>query len=218
MNSFERLKDEIKENERIYIDTCSVMNKTAFYLFTDQMELLLLEQRKKIIISASVWNELMKHLNSKDPEKQDLAVHAVDTICLHRNIYNIEGEETIQEGYHGSFADKELLLNMIKNKNRFKQLLISSDKDLIEDALNINNQRSYLGKTVTVCYLDQFGDYQIQKPGDTNKQSEKIKTNSFFNEVDHLQRWRIPGWIKAIGIGSMAGAAAGFFVGLATRR
>lgn len=182
MNKYEGLKQEILENDLILIDTCSVMNTKALEEFVDNLEMFLMENRKKIIVPDAVWGELLKHIDTSCAEKQEKALQATTIISLHRHIFQVD----IMKGHTGQnkycFADKELLLSIIKNKNRFRQLLISSDKDLIDDTLKINDQKSYLGKTISTYYFDQFGNSVFRKPENSCFGAGVKKVTAVFNK------------------------------------
>ena len=70
------------------LDT-SVAMDDQFKNLVDSIEMPLMENRRKIIVKNAVWAELLRHLGSNDPIKQQRATTAVEIIGMHNNIFEI---------------------------------------------------------------------------------------------------------------------------------
>lgn len=151
----EYLRNELVRNENIYIDTSSLMNDEALDLFVTHCATIPEEERAKIIVLADVIFELRKHLNSPIILKSKQASHALEVINSRPEIFYLEDEVADSDKY----ADRTLLsvLTLYKRSN---QLLITNDRELSQDAFNLNGQKSNPGKLISVCYLTKYGYIQ----------------------------------------------------------
>ncbi len=158
MNNLDYIKSVLKKNDVILIDTSSAMDYKGFKKLVDQIELPLIENNKNIIVPKVVWMELIRHLNSSNEEKKVKASHAIYIINEHRNIFMLEDDNLDYDKMIKTFADAELLSDLIKNKVMYNQLLITNDKKLSIDAFNLNNQESCKGRKINVCYITNSGN------------------------------------------------------------
>ena len=142
----------------IIIDTSSLMNVENIHGFIEKYELLLMELQKKVSVCFDVWAELNKMSNSDNMEKQERAVGAIATICMHRNIFNIEEQYVDQTELMNAFADPKLLSMLTVNKRSCKQLFITNDRGLAQDAIRLNKLDSCKGHEIYVCHLVSSGD------------------------------------------------------------
>ena len=143
----------VLENQVILLDTSVAMDE-KFEDLVNEMELLLMENRKKIVVKNAVWAELLRHLGSDDEIKQQRATKAVEIIGMHQNIFDINGWGLSSDKIFRSFADAEFLADLTRHKNRYTQALLTNDKKLSRDVNNLNSQESYLGKQISVYSLN----------------------------------------------------------------
>ena len=147
----------ISENQIIMLDTSVAMDK-QFKNLVDAIEMPLMEKRRKIIVKNAVWAELLRHLASNVPVKQQRATLAVEIIGMHQNIFEINDFGVDSEKILRSFADAEFLADLMIHKNRYTQALLTNDKKLSRDANELNNQESCLGKQISVYNLNSTGN------------------------------------------------------------
>lgn len=69
MTSQEYIKNMICNNDRIYIDTATLMEVEWTKLFINNCRDILVEERKKIIVPKAVCLELAKHMSSDNARK-----------------------------------------------------------------------------------------------------------------------------------------------------
>ena len=163
----------ISENQVIMLDTSIAMDD-QFRNLVDEIEMPLMENRKKIIVKSAVWAELLRHLGSSDPVKQKRATTAVEIIGLYHNIFEIKDSGVNAENILRAFADAEFLADLMLHKNRYTQALLTNDKKLCRDVNKLNEQESCLGKQISVYNLNGCGDivYCPYEP-----ETEEIKEN-----------------------------------------
>ena len=143
----------VLENQIILLDTSVAMDE-KFEDLVNEMELLLMENRKKNVVKNAVWAELLRHLGSDDETKQQRATKAVEIIGMHQNIFDINGWGLSSDKIFRAFADAEFLADLTRHKNRYTQALLTNDKKLSRDANNLNSQESCLGKQISVYSLN----------------------------------------------------------------
>lgn len=153
------MEKQIQSNELIWIDTSTIMDIENFKLFITKIRPLLLKKKKMIIIPISVKNELLKHKNSDNQKKKNLAIRGLELINQYKDIFQYD--QTINNLANDNFADKNILLLIINNKTEASQLLISNDKGLTSDAYKFNDTKSYNGRKINVCYINRNGNLQM---------------------------------------------------------
>lgn len=151
-------KVDVNEQQKIYLDTSAAMHFAGFKKFVKQVEKTLRDAEKKIIVLKVVWLELIRNYNSTDKEKAEAANQAISILSSHRDIFEIEDEEIFQYEMESAFADKVLLSSIILDRTDVSVLLITNDRMLSKDALDINHQSSCRGHKITTCYIDKNGD------------------------------------------------------------
>lgn len=144
----------LERNDEIIIDTSAMMKNDAMRSFVERAEDLLLSYNKKLIVPASVQMELEKFLKGDNEEKKKKAAAAFILMDTFYYLFCIEPKMDMESCY---FADPALLSRLTLKKSEYRQLLIANDKDLATDAFRINQQESNKGRTIMVCYLNDFG-------------------------------------------------------------
>ena len=120
----------------------------------------LLAVNKKILITAPVSHELMKHKIRKKEQTVHLAEKAYEIIEKYSDVFTLEDCENSKKEIFAAFADPSLIARMTVNKDHHSQLLITNDKKLSVDALNINTMKSCKGKPVTVYSISESGELE----------------------------------------------------------
>ncbi len=145
-------------NKIIYIDTASLMDVEELNRFIRNSEDIFLKERRRIVVPKAVCLELVRHLGSGNPEKQEKAMRALETIREHQDIFNVQNKDLSEDEIDHAFADAEILAELTRNKKICGQLLITNDKDLSTDAYSLNNQGSCQGYRIMVFFINKFGE------------------------------------------------------------
>ncbi|HAP72373.1 MAG TPA: hypothetical protein DCQ39_01080 [Lachnospiraceae bacterium] len=147
--------NEIVYADRIYIDTSSMMGIAALKQFIENYGDVLRTNRKTLVVSSTVVQELVRHLDSD--EKRNLARQALDLIRANPDIFQMENTKFSYEDVQKAFADESLYKILLSQRNICRQLLITNDRCLSRDAFRLNQIESWSGRTVAVCYIDKLG-------------------------------------------------------------
>lgn len=154
MYNNEKLEREITTNDYIYCDTCIAMSK-GFESFVNKFGRIFKKHKKKIIIIADVYKELLSKAYIGNDSQKHFAEKAIEIINNNSDIFNVEIDNTTP---CSAFADPKLLARLIENKAHSTQLLITRDNGLSIDAKRFNSLRSVDGKRIKVCYVNGEGD------------------------------------------------------------
>jgi rRNA-processing protein FCF1 len=162
-------------NDIIYIDTCSLMQNANTEAVIEAIRPYLLAANKKILITAPVSHELTKHKIRKKEQTVHLAEKAYEIIEKYDDVFTLEECGTTKKEIFAAFADKTLLAHLLLNKDNCSQLLITNDKKLSADALNINDLKSCRGEKVTVYYVSENGELEVFVPTKAEEpQTERV--------------------------------------------
>lgn len=144
----------LESNERIYIDTCSLMNTESMRLFIGRAEREFLFYQKKITVPSMVMWELKEKQN--DLLKKSNAEEAIQLIEQFDDIFEVESDLELETKSY-SHADAQILANVTADKAKYGQLVITSDRNLSKDAFALNKQESNKGKKIMVCHITRNG-------------------------------------------------------------
>ena len=150
----------IIKSDIIYIDTCSLMQNENTEAVIETIRPCLLAANKKILITAPVSHELTKHKIRKKEQTIHLAEKAYEIIEKYSDVFKLEDCENSKKEIFAAFADPSLIARMIVNKEHHSQLLITNDKKLSVDSLNINTLKSCKGKPVNVYSISESGELE----------------------------------------------------------
>jgi len=147
-------EQKIKEADKIYIDTCSLMEKPIEKFF-ENINPILKEYNKKIIVLYNVELELKKIAKSGkyEPEKQKKAEIALEVL----NPYANEIDISIEENDNKKTADQVFEIIFARHRNEYKILLITEDFNLSNEILNRNKDKAVRGKKCEVCRINDNG-------------------------------------------------------------
>lgn len=158
MTNTEYTETMVRSNERIYIDTATLMDVDGMRLFIENSRGFLQDAGRKIIVPKSVCSELARHLESENPVKRDLAMKAIGMISENPEIFQVECTPMTDEEIAKAFADAHLLSELTLHKSDCDQLLITNDKRLSSDAYSLNQQQSCKGHRIMVCFINRLGE------------------------------------------------------------
>lgn len=185
MTNREYVEDLLALNERIYIDTSSLMNDTELGRFLVQYQDIFEALDKKIIVTREVCLEIVRHLSSKNFEKQEKAKSVILLFKNYSNLFIFEDKDLKQSEVSSAFADSELLSRITKDKSKHSQLLITNDKNLSVDAYKLNKLYSCKGKKIMVCFIDNLGQLNKGKTGfETNLNTLVIEQETPEEQVE----------------------------------
>ena len=185
MTNREYVEDLLALNEKIYIDTSSLMNDTELGRFLVQYQDIFEALNKKIIVTREVCLEIVRHLSSKNIEKQEKAKSVILLLKNYSNLFIFEDKDLKQSEVSSAFADSELLSRITKDKSKHSQLLITNDKNLSVDAYKLNKLYSCKGKKIMVCFIDNLGQLNKGKTGfETNPNTLVIEQKTPEEQVE----------------------------------
>lgn len=185
MTNREYVEDLLALNEKIYIDTSSLMNDTELGRFLVQYQDIFEALNKKIIVTREVCLEIVRHLSSKNIEKQEKAKSVILLFKNYSNLFIFEDKDLKQSEVSSAFADSELLSRITKDKSKHSQLLITNDKNLSVDAYKLNKLYSCKGKKIMVCFIDNLGQLNKGKTGfETNLNTLVIEQKNPEEQVE----------------------------------
>ena len=185
MTNREYVKDLLALNEKIYIDTSSLTNDTELGRFLVQYQDIFEALNKKIIVTREVCLEIVRHLSSKNIEKQEKAKSVILLFKNYSNLFIFEDKDLKQSEVSSAFADSELLSRITKDKSKHSQLLITNDKNLSVDAYKLNKLYSCKGKKIMVCFIDNLGQLNKGKTGfETNLNTLVIEQKTPEEQVE----------------------------------
>lgn len=185
MTNREYVEDLLALNEKIYIDTSSLMNDTELGRFLVQYQDIFGSLDKKIIVTREVCLEIVRHLSSKNIEKQEKAKSVILLFKNYSNLFIFEDKDLKQTEVSSAFADSELLSRITKDKSKHSQLLITNDKNLSVDAYKLNKLYSCKGKKIMVCFIDNLGQLNKGKTGfETNLNTLVIEQKTPEDQVE----------------------------------
>ncbi len=146
--------DTLVRENWLMIDTCSLMVPSCPGVI-DQMIPALQRHGKKLIVPQRVIEELQKHhRNSNDPERAKLA--GLGLSCCARlkkaSCLDVRGADT------DHFADNAIYVALSRYHYNYQMLLITQDKALARDVLQLNRNTLVPGKPVSVMYITARGE------------------------------------------------------------
>lgn len=145
--------EQLVLNHVIMIDTCSLMHEKCEVLFSNLLPVLK-KNNKKLIIPYKVLEELKKHLDwKKDPFKASLAEKALK-LCdqlRQNNCLIIRGSE------NDNFADNVFFVHFADYRLRYHMVLITQDRDLSHDILQLNELNTSGGYPIKVYKITSNG-------------------------------------------------------------
>ncbi len=149
----------IRENW-LMIDTSSLMEPSCSRVI-EQMIPALQRYGKKLIVPQRVIEELQKHQrNRNNPEKARLAEWGLS--CCARlkkaSCLDVRGADT------DHFADNAIYVALLRYHYDYQMLLITQDKALAQDVLQLNRDTLLRGKQVSVMYITARGELRKSEP------------------------------------------------------
>ena len=161
MTSQKYIQNMIHNNERIYIDTATLMEVEWTRLFINNCREILISEGKKIIVPKAVCLELARHMSSDNERKSQAALEAIGILSQFVDLFDVQNDAMNENEIAKAFADCQLLSELTLNKAEGGQLLITNDRKLSKDAFDLNSQESCKGYRIMVCYLNRFGELHM---------------------------------------------------------
>lgn len=159
----------------ILVDTSSLMDDGAEYIFETSYHFHF--NNNKIIIPQSIVQEINKLAKHGDYNKKNRAKKAQKIVnkLISNNRCTIAGDNT-----NISFGDKEIIIAITNLRTRGDIALLSNDKKLCIDALQINNQKSIQSNYhIRAFNITNNGDkgYKLGKFSIKNFSKNNLKRN-----------------------------------------
>lgn len=127
----------IARRYRVIVDTSSLMYSKAYSFFTRALPPALNKHNAKLVIYSSVAKEIDNHINSNQQHKRICAQNAARIVKYLTTLQLIEFVET-----GDSFADYVILNEIVWLRKCNNIALITQDRDLSNDILNLRDIRS----------------------------------------------------------------------------
>lgn len=150
------LENLLNDNDVIMIDTCFAM-RDEFPSFIDSIEIELMARKQRITVKSVVLAELYRHMGSADAKLRSKATRAIETICMRRNIFDIDEERLDTDAIIKAFADVEFIADFTRNRIKYRMALLTNDYKLGKDINELNNLESCYGKRIEVFLLNRDG-------------------------------------------------------------
>lgn len=163
------------DNCVMYIDTCSLLHFASIDFF-DNVEELLLKYSKKINVLSGGVKELEKH--SQNAEDLDLASNAKKTLRMLKQFMKSDIIELVEKE---GFVDNAFLTLFTNMRMECYPLLITQDKNLANDILNLNNTLSVRANKVRVARINQYGFLSEFSTAENSSEAEKVENNTYNN-------------------------------------
>jgi len=158
----------IRDDYKIFVDTCSFMHPKAEYYFFKILAPLLIQYNSKIIIPKRVAEEVIKHQNSTIEKTKILAnaAYKISKEYQSHGILEILGEE------NDPFADCVFLYVFLRYITKYNLALITQDVNLALDILSLSDLKSVnQKKLIAAVKLHKYRDGEII-PWSLNKSHE----------------------------------------------
>lgn len=152
--SMNELENYVK-NYKIFMDTCSILHPPVDKFWQHIIPLLELH-KTYIIIPTRCIQELIKFTKEVDGKNKSLVDRAKNSLDIidklkKEKLIKIKGEET------DNFADNVFQVVFTKFRLKYNLLLITQDKNLSLDILNLNKVKSSQGKKIDVKKINKYG-------------------------------------------------------------
>lgn len=170
------------------IDTCSLLNVNNLNQLVNKKDVLTSNGIKLLVIKP-VYEELNRHQYSKDEFFSKDAQYVLSVLYNNTDLFIIEGKNESMR-IDEAFADPEIIRRVMKRCTKKSQLVITEDKKLATDILNIKNLNSFNSRKIYVCCLDEYGELNrnkgmVQKEV-TNDTVIDVKENIIEDKEDEL--------------------------------
>ena len=186
------LENLLNDNDVIMIDTCFAM-RDEFPSFIDSIEIELMARKQRITVKSVVLAELYRHMGSEDAKLRSKATRAIETICMRRNIFDIDEERLDADAIIKAFADVEFIADFTRNRIKYRMALLTNDYKLGKDINELNNLESCYGKRIEVFLLNRDGALEECKYEDTQvAEVESSKQEVQVHEEEkHTCNWSV---------------------------
>lgn len=185
ISNMEYVEGLVEKNELIIIDTSSLMEYESFARFITKYESLFAESGRKILVPEAVYLELNKLILVGGREKTGKAYDAKTLLKTYEGLFDIEIADGFTEKIMGAFADPELLIRLSEGRSKYRQLLITNDRNLASDAFKLNDLASSKGHLVSVCYINSAGELHRCE---CTKQKEELEQETKESEPKVVER------------------------------
>ena len=125
MTSQKYIQNMIHNNERIYIDTATLMEVEWTRLFINNCREILISEGKKIIVPKAVCLELARHMSSDNERKSQAALEAIGILSQFVDLFDVQNDAMNENEIAKAFADCQLLSELTLNKAEGGQLLMT---------------------------------------------------------------------------------------------
>ena len=145
-----------------FIDTSALMETSKIDMFVDKKDQIM-SRGIEIIVLDAVIKELNKHLKSNNILKSRCAGHALDLIYDNPDLFDVWENIDIGCPLNRKHADCIILSYMELLRTESSQLVITEDKELSIDLINLSQSKSSKGFKVYACAISSDGELYMKK-------------------------------------------------------
>ncbi|MDM8561133.1 hypothetical protein [Candidatus Parabeggiatoa sp. HSG14] len=172
--------EELCKNYKIFVDTSSFMVESAGVFFHQKLYPSLLSTNSKVIIPDRVYQEIIKLSGNKNADGYQVAQESVKILNFleQHDLVDRRGEENEVLGGSKAFADPVFKMVFTKFQQKYNLCLITQDKNLATDILNIKNGKSVnTSKKIEVAYISFKSNLGLWEAR-LNRLDEQTRNNS----------------------------------------
>ena len=176
--------------DHIIVDTCMLMKTDRIGPFLQKHGTWMEENNVQIHVPKKVCLELLKHLESPEKRVRDEAQAAMELIAEYKDrgilVADISPENAPREDeFEDPFADNHILSELMSSYPGKLQVLITDDKALKDDALELNGMKSCKGGKIKVMRFTANGEIEIfSQKKKIKRETIRCKTVMVFDQPD----------------------------------
>ncbi|WP_052352857.1 hypothetical protein [Neobacillus dielmonensis] len=178
---------ELVKNYKVFIDTSTWMFPNSENFLTYQLPPILLETKEHIKVPVRIVEEVNRLMKSEDKEKRHKAKKAGNHLRSYFS-YNIARAYGTS---NDPFADQTFLYVFQQFRVKHNLALITQDRGLAHDILNLNNQRAVQGKRIYAFRINNAGkleQWNEERLFHANVRTEGSKPAAVVSTADPVRR------------------------------
>ncbi|WP_456279015.1 protein kinase domain-containing protein [Bacillus sp. AK128] len=147
---------DIIKNYKLFIDTSTWMTPHANEFLENKLTSILLASSKQVILPQRIVQEVNKMMKNEDREKRHKAKAAANLLRIYLN----QGVAAVFGDPSDPFADQTFLYVFQQFRVKYNLALITQDRGLAHDILNLNNQHAVQGKRIYAFRINESGNIE----------------------------------------------------------
>ncbi|THE12315.1 hypothetical protein E1I69_11475 [Bacillus timonensis] len=147
---------EIVKDYKLFIDTSTWMTPHANEFIEKKLTSILSASSKQIILPYRIIQEVNKMMDHEEREKRHRAKNAGKLLQIYLN----QGMAAVFGNKSDPFADQTFLYVFQQFRVKYNLALITQDRGLAHDILNLNNQHAVQGKPIYAFRINETGNIE----------------------------------------------------------